>query len=77
MEELTIFGMKNSSTLHPLTNNYLNSVRDENGEPIYTYTDPFMRSFLRSSNKGGRCNSFNQHTKYETLMKFLILFHKI
>ena len=61
MEELTEFGMKNSLTLPSLANKYLNCLRDENDEPIYTYTDPFMRTFVRKAIKGGRCNAFNQH----------------
>ena len=40
-------------------------MRDENDEPIYTYTDPFMRNFVRKASKGGRCNAFNQHYKSE------------
>ena len=63
MEKLTGFGMKNSLTLPSLANKYFNSLRDENDEPIYTYTDPFMRSFLRNAIEGGRCNGFNQHYK--------------
>ena len=39
MEELTGFGMKNSSTLPSLANKYFNSLRDESDEPIYTYND--------------------------------------
>ena len=65
MEELTNFGMKNSLTLPSLANKYFNSLRDENDKPIYTYTDPFMRNFVRKSIKGGRCNAFNQHYKSE------------
>ena len=65
MEELTNFGMKNSLTLPSLANKYFNSLRNENDEPIYTYTDPFMRNFVRKSIKGGRCNAFNQHYKSE------------
>ena len=65
MEELTEFGMKNSLTLPSLANKYFNSLRDENDEPIYTYTDLFMRNFVRKSIKGGRCNSFNQRYKSE------------
>ena len=65
MEELTNFGMKNSLTLPSLANKYFNSLRDENDEPIYTYTDPFMRNFVRKSIKGCRCNAFNQHYKSE------------
>ena len=59
MEELTGFGMKNSLTLPSLANKYFNSLRDENYEPIYTFTDPFMGHFVRQSIKGGRCGSFN------------------
>ena len=65
MEELTEFGMKNSLTLPSLANKFFNSLRDENNEPIYTYTDPFMRYFVRKAIKGGRCNAFNQHYKSE------------
>ena len=65
MEELTGFGMKNSLTLPSLANKYFNSLRDENDDPIYTYTDPFMRNFVRKAIKGGRCNAFNQHYKSE------------
>ena len=65
MEELTEFGMKNSLTLPSLANKYFNSFRDENDEPIYTYTDPFMRNFVRKAIKGGRCNAFNQQYKSE------------
>ena len=65
MEELTKFGMENSLTLPSLANKYFNSLRDENDEPICTYTDPFLRNFVRKSIKGGRCNAFNQHYKSE------------
>ena len=65
MEELTEVGMKNSLTLPSLANKYFNSLRDENDEPIYTYTDPFMRNFVRKSIKRGRCNAFNQRYKSE------------
>ena len=40
-------------------------MRDENDEPIYTYTEPFMRNFVGKSIKGGRCNACNQHYKSE------------
>ena len=65
MEELTEFGMKNSLTLPSLANKYFNSLKDKNDEPIYTYTDPFMRNFVRKAIKGGRCNAFNQRYKSE------------
>ena len=66
MEKLTGFGMKNSLTLPSLANKYFNSLGDENDEPIYTYTDPLMRNFVRKAIKGGRCNAFIQHYKSET-----------
>ena len=53
--------MKNSLTLPSLANKYFNSLKDENDEPIYTYTDPFMRNCVKQSIKGGRCNAFDQH----------------
>ena len=65
MEELTELGMKNSLTLPSLANKYFNSLRDENDELIYTYTDLYMRNFVRKAIKGGRCNAFNQHYKSE------------
>ena len=65
MEEFTKFGMKNSLTLPSLANKNSNSLRDENDEPICTYTDPFMRNFVRKSIKGGRCNAFIQRYKSE------------
>ena len=65
MEKLTEFGMKISLTLPSLANKSFNSLRDENDEAIYTYTDPFMRNFVRKAIKGGRCNALNQHYKSE------------
>ena len=65
MEELTEFSMKNSLTLPSLAIKYFSSLKDENDEPIHTYTDPFKRNFVRISIKGGRCNAFNQHYKFE------------
>ena len=44
-----------------LLSSTLNSLRDENDEPIYTYTDPFMRNFVPKAIKGGRCNAFKQN----------------
>ena len=38
LEELTIFGMKNSLTLPSLANKYFNSLREEIDEPIFKYT---------------------------------------
>ena len=46
VEEITGFGMKNSSTLPSLKNKYFNSLRDENNETVSTYNDGFMRWFV-------------------------------
>ena len=59
MEELTGFGMKNSLTLLCLAIKDFNGFRDENNKPIYTYTDPFLRHFVRQRIKGGRCVALN------------------
>ena len=67
MGEISGFGMNNSLTLPSLANKYFNSLRNENDGPIYTYTDPFMRNFVRQSIKGGRCNAFEQYYKSENL----------
>ena len=76
MEELTIFWMKNSLTLPSLANKYLNSLRDENDEAIYTYPDPFMRNFVRNANKGGKSNAFKQFYKSEISDKVFNIFSK-
>ena len=76
MEELTNFGMKNSLTLPSLANKYFRSLGDEKDEPIYTYTDPFMRNFVRQSIKGGRCKAFNQHYKSEISEEVFNVFSK-
>ena len=61
MKELTNFGMKNSLTLPSLANKYFNSLRNEDDERNYTFTELFMRNYVRKAIKGGRCNAFNQH----------------
>ena len=65
MEEISNFGMKNNLILKSLANTYFDSLGDENDECIYTYTNPFMRNFVRNSIKGRRCDSFIQHYKSE------------
>ena len=75
MQELIGFGMKNRITLPSLANKYFNSLRDENDEPFYTYTDPFMRHFVKQSIKRGRCSALNQYYK-SFQIKYLILCHK-
>ena len=76
MEELTNFRVKNSLKLPSLANKYFNSSRDENDEPIYTYTDPFFSSFLRQSVKGGRCNASNLYCKSELSDEVFSIFSK-
>ena len=65
VEELTGFGMKNSLTLRILANKFFTRLTVEDDEPIYTYTNPFMRDFVRDAIKGGKCNGFSQHYKSE------------
>ena len=78
MEELTEFAMKNSLTLPSLANKYFNTLRNENDEPIYTFTDPFSRNFVLKAIKGGRCNAFNQYYKSEISVEvFNIISQKI
>ena len=48
MEEITNFRMKNSLTLPSLANIYFNSLRDENDEYIFIYTDLFIRNVVRN-----------------------------
>ena len=51
MEELTIFGMKNSLTLPSLANKHFNSLRDDKDELIHADISPFMKTFVRQSIK--------------------------
>ena len=60
MEELTGFGMKKSTTLPNLVDQYFNSCRTENDEPIYAFNDVYKRWFVRQSIKGGRCSALKQ-----------------
>ena len=60
MEELTGFGLKNSTTLPNLANKYFNNLKDENDEPIFTNADSFMRNFVRQTRKSGRYLALNQ-----------------
>ena len=73
MEEITGFGMKNSLTLPSLANKKFSSLRDENNEPIYTYTVLFMRNFVCNSIKGGRCNAFDQYYESEISNEMFII----
>ena len=57
MEEIIEFGVKNSVKLPSLAIGYFSSLKDENDEPINTYTDPFIRNFVCGSKKGARCEA--------------------
>ena len=61
LEEQTGFGMKKWLIVLSLENNFLNSLRDENNEPIYTYNNEYMQYFVRRSRKGGSCATLNQY----------------
>ena len=63
MEEITGFSMKDCLYLPGLGWKYLNSLRTEEDEPIYTYNDKYMNWFVRQSIKGGRVCAFNQYYK--------------
>ena len=62
MESITGFGMKDCLSLPSLGWKYFNSKRDQPDliEPIYTYTDKYMRHFVRQAIKGGKVGAFNQ-----------------
>ena len=62
-EEQTAFGRKNSLTLPSQANKIFNGLRDENVEPISTYSDPILRHFVRQTIKSGRCVALNQFCK--------------
>ena len=63
MKEITGISMKDCLSLPGLGWKYLNSLRTEEDEPIYTYNDKYMRWFVRQSIKGGRVCAFNQYYK--------------
>ena len=61
MDSITGFGMKNCLSLPSLGWKYYNCMRTEENEPIYSYTDKYMRHFVRQSIKGGKVGAFNQY----------------
>ena len=63
IEEITGFGMKDCLSLPGLGWKYLNSLRTEEDEPIYSYSDKYIRWFVRQSIKEGRVYAFNQYYK--------------
>ena len=74
MERLTNFGMKNSLMLPSLAKQYFNRLRDENDEPVYTYTYRFMTNFVRNSIKGGERKAFIHIYKIETSVEVFFYF---
>ena len=60
MEEITGFSMKDCLSLPGLGWKIFLSLRTEEGEPIYTYNDKYLRWFVRQSIKEGRVCAFNQ-----------------
>ena len=63
IEEITGFSMKDYLSLPGLGFKFFNSLRTEQGEPLYTYNDKYMRWFVRQAAYGGRVCAFNQYYK--------------
>ena len=63
MVEITGFSIKDCLSSPGLDWKNFISLRDEEGEPIYTYNDKYMRYFVRQSIKGGLFCAFNQYYK--------------
>ena len=55
--------MKKSLGSARLGSKRFSSLRTEEGEPIYTCNDKYMRWLVRPSRKGGRVCAFNQYFK--------------
>ena len=69
MEKITRFGMKDCLLSPGIGWKYFNSLRTED-EPIYSYNDKYMRSFVRETLKGGRVCALNHYYKRKFVMKF-------
>ena len=63
MEDITGLSVKHFLSLPGLGWKYFNSLRTEEDEPIYTYNETYMSSFVRQSIKGGRVCAFNPYYK--------------
>ena len=77
MEDSTHFGVKNSLTLQSLANCYFNSLRDENDEPIYTYTNPFVEILYVLQLRALDVKLFFNIINLKFQMKCLIFFKRI
>ena len=65
-EKKPVLIWNNSLTLPRLANKVLNSSRDENDKPIYTFNDEYMRWFVRKSIKGVRRSALKK--KYRSII---------
>ena len=63
MEGITGFSTKDCLSLPGLGWKFLNILRTEEDEPLYTYNDKYLRKFVRQSIKRGRGCAFNQYYK--------------
>ena len=70
MLSITGFGMKDCLSLPSLGWKNFNSQRIEEDEAIYSYTDKYLRHFVRQSIKGGKVGAFNQ--SYESSISDII-----
>ena len=76
MQELTGFSMRDCLSLPGLGLKYFNSLRTEEGEPIYTYNDKYMRWFVRRAAYGERVCAFSQYYKSKNCDDFLEIISK-
>ena len=76
LEEVTGFSMEDCLSLPGLGWKYFNSLRTEEGEPIYIYNDKYMRWFVPQSIKGGRVCAFNQYCKSKHCDEILKIINK-
>ena len=63
MDEITGFSMKDCLSLPGLGLKYLNSLRTEEEESVYTYNDKYMKHFAQQAAYGGRVSAFNRYYK--------------
>ena len=61
MEKVTVFGMNDCLSLPGMGWKYLNPLRTEKDEPINTYNEKYMKSFIRQIIKGDRVCAFNEY----------------
>ena len=64
-EEIIGFSMKNCVSAPGLGWKFINSMRDENDEPIFAFIDKDMRWFVRQSIKRERVCAFNRYYRFK------------